>query len=285
MNSTDETQGEDVYGVDIADSSQQDEFAPPRRRRSTYTPPPQYREAVTPPPVAVESPIAAPAPEPELAPAEPAPAQPAPAPASVVEPATHNAIPDWSTGAPVYSVDEPVVQPLTPPPAWTPTILTPHVTTAAAEAAVESAADGYADLPDTDAHAAAEPIGSPPVWSLDTDVPAAPAASDPYVVPEQTASAGDHYRPWQPEPQPETTPLWAALFPDGPPAASAPAEAAAPAAAPEATQAAPEATQAASPVFMTPDDEAATLAAHAPPAGQPWIPQRRSLPEIGRAHV
>ena len=30
---------------------------------------------------------------------------------------------------------------------------------------------------------------------------------------------------------------------------------------------------------MTPDEEAATLARHAPPAGQPWIPQRRSLPD------
>jgi purine-cytosine permease-like protein len=33
------------------------------------------------------------------------------------------------------------------------------------------------------------------------------------------------------------------------------------------------------PRFMTPDEEAATLARHAPPVGQPWIPQRRSLPD------
>jgi len=33
------------------------------------------------------------------------------------------------------------------------------------------------------------------------------------------------------------------------------------------------------PRFMTPDEEAATLALHAPPVGQPWIPLRRSLPD------
>ena len=40
---------------------------------------------------------------------------------------------------------------------------------------------------------------------------------------------------------------------------------------------APEETE--PPRFMTPDEEAATLALHAPPVGQPWIPLRRSLPD------
>jgi purine-cytosine permease-like protein len=384
MNSTDETQGEDVYGVD-ADSSQHDEFAPPRRRRSTYTPPPQYREPEPAPQAAVDTPVAEaastphPAPGTEAAspsyavyslddgsldaasadagttgaprerPVTPEPAAELPAaqlpaaeipaawpPAAVPEPvvqtpvwtapaddsaAPTTAIPDWSTQSPVYRVDEPAVQPLTPPPVWTAPVEPPvdlaadlpaeppvepsspyrpwtpdsHVDADAywntaqratvdpepsADSSVQESSVQESSVPESSAPDV-DQLSSPPVWSLDIDEPAV-----------------DRYRPWVPEPQPETTPLWEALFPTKPPVAAASPDAEAPTRAPVETAVAQEPTDAsptesaalpepvapparhpAAPVYMSPDDEAATLAAHAPPAGQPWIPQRRSLPD------
>ena len=361
MNSTDETQGEDVYGVDTADSSQEDEFAPPRRRRSTYTPPPQYRESVAAAQPIVDvtaQPVAEPAPQTVAEPAPQAAAEPAtqvsaepeqPRPSYAVysiedgslaadpldsspldatphdvgvdsvesavpttvqpEPPVHTpvwtppvdesatpttAIPDWSTQAPVYNLDTPAAQPLAAPPAWTPPVEPPVDVPSdlPAEPPVEPSSPYRPWTPDshvdTDAYwntaqrsapqPVAETLSSPPVWSLDNDEPAA-----------------NRYRPWVPEPEAETTPVWEALFPSTPPVAPpaadiAPEQVTAPTSEPQSVsepEPAPAAeparseqpAAAAAPVYMSPDDEAATLAAHAPPAGQPWIPQRRSLPD------
>jgi purine-cytosine permease-like protein len=394
MTSTDETQGEDVYGVD-ADSSHTDEFAPPRRRRSTYTPPPQYRDTVAPPqPVAAQQPVATPtvqspaagAPAPQVnavhaAPhpsytvysiddgslddgsrdAAPAGSAPADQPQHPVQtpvwtapvdnssaPAT--AIPDWSTQAPTSSIDQRDARRLTPPPAWTPPVEPPAAPPFAPAAQLPNS-DVPADAPveatspyrpwtpdshvDADAYwntarrassdtAAGDPASSDPLSSdpASSDpapgrpapvapalpeplkpvqfVPATPAPVDepyePDIAPGSSAPvwslddepAADRYRPWVPEPQPDTTPLWDALFPSGPPTAtpptadSTPAPPASSGIAPASEPVLPAASEPAPPAasgFMTPDDEAATLAAHAPPAGQPWIPQRRSLPD------
>ena len=160
---------------------------------------------------------------------------------------------------------------------------------------------------------AAEPLAPAPVWSLDSDLPAtlpnephdayrpwtpdqvaperptAPSAAD---LPEASAPPAPGYA---------QSASWEALFPTSPPPAAwsqppvtepapdlampdfsapdlaQPDFAAADAGTPE-PEAEPE-VAADDSAYLTPDEEAATLAKHAPPAGQPWIPQRRSLPD------
>ena len=180
MNSTDETHGEGQYGHETADSSPQDEFAPPRRRRSTYTPPPQYRDAVAPAPTESVDTMAAPS----AVPAAPAPT---------------TSIPDWNSVTPAFGRAEPAERPAMAPPANAePLPSAPVWSLEGGEGATAGAS-------------VAEP---------QADDPWARAVFPPYVdePPRATAPPEEHYRPWVPEPQPESTPLWEALFPTTPPA-------------------------------------------------------------------
>ena len=139
-------------------------------------------------------------------------------------------------------------------------------------------------------------IPLPPVWGSASvsDVPeqSLPERSAPST-PEPAA-----YVPWNPEPFGDRS-TWAAQ--PTPPAAPVEPERAPEIARPETARPEPELPESAVPEpatpepdspprdsvreetgphrFMTPDEEAATLARHAPPVGQPWIPQRRSLPD------
>ncbi|WP_411700018.1 cytosine permease [Conyzicola sp.] len=316
MNSTGDPRGDDVSGVDPFDSSAEDEFAPPRIRRSTYTPPPQYRDTVAPPeapaePVTpmVQAPPARATPV-ESAPVQSAPVQSAPEPISEpVAEAPREAPPTWVLPAPQTPAPEAPEIPA-PPAAWTPPAVAPAPAASApvsepltaapvwspqadlpADPPVEPTAPYRAWTPETPVDADAywntarpasysperveppvEPLPPAPVWSLDTGL-----REDAELPNTPPPPRNDPYRPWTPEPFAETTPLWNALFPDAPPT---PVGTAVPAPAPEVSDVSePQVPAPESPAPAFPEDAAAALASQAPPAGRPWVPQRRSLPD------
>ena len=151
---------------------------------------------------------------------------------------------------------------------------------------------------------AAEVPSTPPVWSLDSDsaetAPAEPV--DPYRLwtpetpatppPAESWAAPPAPTAYVADPLPEPAPQHTVWTPPAPGQSAQPEfeQPAQESAAPESAESAPDTAApepepepvvetTAPPVYMTPDEEAATLARHAPPAGQPWIPQRRSLPD------
>lgn len=178
----------------------------------------------------------------------------------------------------VYPVDGSLAA--APPPAWNPSQWAPPVAEPAQNLFAMPAA---APIPEPAGDDAEQPA-APPVWSLDDE-------------PEPLPEPHEPYRPWTPEPPAPPaatgyaqTSSWEALFPTSPPprypvgepeTETAPAPAPVPEPVPEPvsdSEPTPEPTpEPASAPVPEPHDEAATLAAHAPPAGRPWIPQRRSL--------
>jgi len=218
MDSTGGTPDADRYGVDPGDSAD-DEFAPPRVRRSTYTAPPQYREAFAdatgesypvsapvaarpaqPGPVAAAPVAPAPVESAAVAPApvEPAPVEPAPVVAETVASAAQE-LPVWSP-------------PARETPVWTAPAVTP---TAAAEPAgdVWTAPPAAPVIPDWNAQqrvtappaevdpapaaTAPEPLASAPVWAPEPDLPV-----DPPVEPTSP------YRPWTPDSHVDADAYW-----------------------------------------------------------------------------
>ena len=134
---------------------------------------------------------------------------------------------------------------------------------------------------------AADPIPLPPVWGSAPPAPAAPEM--PTATPAWDAPLSDlpahgapapeapPYVPWTPEPF-DNRSTWGA--PTAVPEREQESEPASDdASRPQPQHRGPLPEQTEPPRFMTPDEEAATLALHAPPLGQPWIPQRRSLPD------
>ena len=358
MTSTDDAP-DDAPTDGAAAESDDDAFALPRLRRSTYTPPPQYRELLVEPQPEPDAPddstetahpetgssqlifsdtsdeaAETPTVETPAGSDEPVFVAP-PAPADATEPAT--ALPEPAFFAlpldedepqspepdhVVYSLDdeEPPAQPA--PPVWNPADWAPPAAPAPENIFAMPAA--AAPIPEWDTadeavrdEPVAEPLTAAPVWSLDSDLPEAlpNEPHDPYRpwTPEASATAPPTTAPAATEPPAASTPSyaqsasWEALFPTSPPpatpwTASPAAETPvfeAPAAETPASEApvfeAPSYTTAdtiddtaqsdnaasddSEPSYLTPDEEAATLAMHAPPAGQPWIPQRRSLPD------
>jgi purine-cytosine permease-like protein len=245
---------------DAPNDEAEEAFAPPRLRRSTYTPPPQYRDVVAPPD-----------PEPADDPGQATDAATAPVAAPDAAPTGAAATGAAATGAVATGA-------------------------APADAAPTAAADAVFAPP-------AAPVSEP---SRERAAPAAPARlqhySDAPPAPQHENPAP--YKPWVPEPPSESTALWDALVAttprpvfepleeaptqaptaDVPPTAEAPATAdassiaeAPPAADASSTAETPAAAEA--PADVPPTADPAALAVQPPPAGRPWVPRRRSLPD------
>ncbi|GAB2447573.1 purine-cytosine permease-like protein [Conyzicola lurida] len=327
MSTTDDARDRDPLGDPPAESDEEI-FAPPRLRRSTYTPPPQYRDLIVEPePEPVDDDEPAAFADPFTVPVEPPIEQP------VAPPVETGDLPsDW---APPTS-DTGSWQQAPPPSFWAPpaapaeNIFAMPAAEPAPEVPAEPSTSGDAEADESPEAATHAP------WSLD-DVPVVDeAVANPFsAVPDETPAAETttdaRYRPWTPPtddswraatwedlfpatPRPDADTDEAApvdsVVPDAAPATRAPdptvddapgdETAAEPAAESESeSEAEPESESESESVSvsvseveaeaeaapepdaatMSDDEAAAALAMQAPPAGQPWIPQRRSLPD------
>jgi purine-cytosine permease-like protein len=266
MTSTDETRNDDA----------EDAYAPPRIRRSTYTPPPQYRDLV--------------------GPSDPSLLEDDPATDAAAAPVAHDAVPPAEVvfTEPVVDADETHAAPPADA-AWSAPSSAPLDDDGDATGAAHTVyALDYEPVDPVGYDAPATPPWhdqAPPAWSPPAP-DATPYEADAYRLPAQAAPAdtrdepldpppesAEPYRPWTPDPPAEPSVTWESLFPTAPRPSdevfAAAADAPSTGDVPTDDVQPRDTTTGDGPI----DDAAASLARHAPPAGEPWIPRRRSLPD------